>query len=246
MTGSLEVSLSVIIPAYNEEQNLGPTLQDIRSYFKDKDYTYEIIVVDDGSKDKTAQIALSHKDSFPSFTLLKNSPNRGKGFAVKQGIFSAKGETVLFMDADNSTRINEVEKLLAALKKGSDIAIASRKIPGAIIENRQPPLRIVLGKIYILLSRVILGTRVKDYNCGFKLFKAGVARALFERLSQTGWGFDSELIYLASRLGFALSEVPVTWTNKRKTSKVRPVRDGLATFFSLISIRLNSYKKSVS
>lgn len=236
MLNSKQIYLSIVIPAYDEEANLGSTLQDIAAYLKDKNYNYEVIVVDDGSKDKTAEVASSLAKIFENFTLLRNPANRGKGYAVKKGVFAAQGDLILFMDADNSTRIDQIEKLISAIKSGYDIAIASRRLPGAIIESSQPLYRIILGNMYILLSKLILGTTVQDYNCGFKLYKKDIAKFLFSQLSRDDWSFDSELIFLISKFKLKIKEVPVRWQDKR-TSKVKPLRDGINSFLSLIKIR---------
>jgi dolichyl-phosphate beta-glucosyltransferase len=237
MLNSKPIYLSVVIPAYDEEANLGTTLQDIYTYLKDKNYNYEIIIVDDGSKDKTSEIASSLAKIFANFTLLKNPLNRGKGYSVKKGILAAQGELILFMDADNSTRIDQVEKLIIVIKDGYDVAIASRRLPGAIIETSQPLYRIILGNTYILLSKIILGTNIEDYNCGFKLFKKDIAKFLFSKLTMDDWSFDSELIFLISKFKLKIKEVPIKWQDKR-TSKVKPLRDGINSFFSLLKIRL--------
>jgi dolichyl-phosphate beta-glucosyltransferase len=229
--------LSIVIPAYDEELNLASTLQDIAQYLKSKNYNYEVIVVNDGSRDGTAAIAASQAKLFQYFTLLENSPNQGKGYTVKKGVLAAQGELILFMDADNSTRIDQIEKLIAALNEGCDIAIASRRIPGAVIEKRQPFYRTIPGNIYIFLSKLILGVSVNDYNCGFKLYKKEAARLLFSKLTRNDWSFDSELIYLSCRYGFKIKEVPVRWQDKKETSKVKPFRDGIKSFASLLKIR---------
>jgi dolichyl-phosphate beta-glucosyltransferase len=239
MTNQKHIHLSVVIPAYNEEANLSLTLEDIIEFLKSKDYTYEVIVVDDGSADRTYEIASSFGKLFQNFTLLKNHVNRGKGYSVKRGVLAAKGEFILFMDADNSTRINQLEKFITTINDGYDVAIGSRRIPGAIIEIKQPLTRIILGNIYILLSKLILGTRVKDYNCGFKLFKKDVAGFLFSRITQDDWSFDSELIYLVSKYKYKIKEVPVRWEDKR-TSKVKPFRDGIKSFWSILKIKFQT------
>jgi dolichyl-phosphate beta-glucosyltransferase len=232
--------LSVVVPAYNEEENITATLSDIAQYLKNKNYTYEIIVVDDGSKDKTAELAAAGGKTLPHFTLLRHSPNYGKGYTIKEGMLAARGEFILFMDADNSTRINQIDNFISALSNGYDIAIGSRRIKGAVIEEYQPFARRFLGNIYIGLSNLILGTNINDYNCGFKLFKKAAAKAIFEKLTRDDWSFDSELIYLAAKLGYRIKEVPVTWQDKQKTSKVKPFKDGINSFFSLLKIRFNS------
>ncbi|MFA5337173.1 MAG: dolichyl-phosphate beta-glucosyltransferase [Candidatus Omnitrophota bacterium] len=237
MQNDKSLYLSIVIPAYDEEENISSTLQDIAQYLKTKNYSYEVIVVDDGSKDKTAESAAYEGKIFPSFTLLRHSPNRGKGYTVKEGVLTAKGNLILFMDADNSTRINQIDKLISAILENNDIAIGSRRIEGSTIEKYQPPHRRFMCNMYIKLSSLILNTNINDYNCGFKLYKKEAAKKLFEKLTSDDWSFDSELIFLASKLNLKIKEVPVTWQDKRKTSKVKPIRDGIKSFTSLIKIR---------
>lgn len=238
MHDNTSIYLSVVIPAYNEDENIASTLQDIAQYLKTKNYSYEIIIVDDGSSDKTAELAALEGKVFPNFSLLRHSPNKGKGYAVKEGILSAKGSLILFMDADNSTRINQIDKFISAILEGYDLAIGSRRVDGAIIEELQPAHRRFLGNIYIKLSSLVLGTAINDYNCGFKLYKKEVAKNLFEKLTRNDWSFDSELIFLASKLNLKIKEIPVVWQDKQKTSKVRPLRDGIKSFTSLIKIKI--------
>jgi len=235
--------LSIVIPAYNEEANLSSTLEDIKTTLKDKAYNYEIIIVDDGSTDKTVEIASTHKDGFESFTLLKNTENRGKGYSVKRGMLAAKGESVLFMDADNSTRIDQLDKLLELLNDGCDVSIASRRMASSKILSPQPLHRIVLGNMYIMFSRIILGSSVNDYNCGFKLYNAKATKLLFSKLTRNDWSFDSELVYLIYKYKLKAESVPVRWEHKEKTSKVKPLSDGIKSLFSLFTIRLNAIKK---
>ncbi|MDD5583484.1 MAG: glycosyltransferase family 2 protein [Candidatus Omnitrophica bacterium] len=228
------------MPAYNEAANIASTLEDIAQYLKNKNYLYEVIVVNDGSNDDTVALARARSSLFPYFTLLEHFPNRGKGYAVKVGVAAAKGDFILFMDADNSTRISQVDGLMSAILDGYDVAIASRRIPGAIIETRQPFYRIILGNVYIVLSKLILGVTVNDYNCGFKLYKKEAATLLFSQLTRSDWSFDSELIYLVFKHGLKIKEVPVRWHDKKKTSKVRPFQDGIKSFVSLIRIRFQN------
>lgn len=237
------MDLSIVIPAYNEESHLSSTLKDIAEYLKTKTYSYEAIVVDDGSTDKTAEIASSCSKLFQSFKLLKNSPNQGKGYSVKRGVLAAQGDYILFMDADNSTRIDQLERLIQGMRQGFDIAMASRRIQGSEVVASQPIYRIFLGNIYILLSKLILQSNVQDYNCGFKLYKKEAADLIFSKLTRDDWSFDSELIFLISRFNLNAIEVPVKWVDKSKTSKVRPLQDGINSLLSLLVIRLNAVRK---
>jgi len=236
-----KIDISIVIPAFNEEVNIVSTLEDIAVYLKASSFNYEVIIVDDGSKDKTVALADSCQHLFNNMLVLKSLRNQGKGSAVKIGILQAQGDNILFMDADNSTRINQLDKLLAFLNNGFDIAIASRRVAGAEIDKFQPILRRFLGNIYIALSKIILGTSVKDYNCGFKVFKKNAAKVLFSKITQKDWSFDSEVLFLASQNGFKIGEVPVKWQDKR-TSKVKPFRDGLKSLISLFKIKINYFK----
>lgn len=235
--------LSIVIPAYNEESHLSSTLKDIAQYLKTKTYSYEVIVIDDGSTDKTAEIASLSSNLFQSFKLLKNLPNRGKGYSVKKGMLAAQGDYILFMDADNSTRVDQLEKLMQGMRQGFDIAMASRRIRGSEVATSQPIYRIFLGNIYILLSKLILQSNVQDYNCGFKLYKKEAANLIFSKLTRDDWSFDSELIFLISKFNLNAIEVPVKWADKSKTSKVRPLQDGINSLLSLLVIRLNAIRK---
>lgn len=232
--------LSIIIPAYNEEANISDTLKDIARYLKEKDYEYEVIVVDDGSTDKTIDIANSLKNLLHMFIVSGDGRNHGKGHAVKKGVLSAKGDFILFMDADNATRIDQFDKLMAAALKGNNAVLASRRIPGAEVKSHQPWYRIILGNIYILLSRIILDVSVPDYNCGFKLYTKDTARFLFSKLNRNDWSFDSELVYLIHKFNIKSKSVPVRWEDKAKTSKVKPLRDGIKSLSSLLAIRINN------
>lgn len=236
------IYLSVLIPAYNEEENISSTLQDIHEYLINKSFMYEIIIVDDGSTDKTVELAELYKDKFTNFRILKNDKNSGKGYSVKKGMLTAQGSLILFMDADNATRIQEFDKFIPVLNQGNDVIIASRRIPGAEITSSQPICRIILGNIYIILSKIILGASVNDYNCGFKLYTSESAKLLFPKLTRNDWSFDSELIYLIKKFNLKLKEIPVKWEDKR-TSKVKPFKDGIKSLISLIIIRIQAIQK---
>lgn len=242
MQNNNQIFLSIVIPAYNEEINIVSTLQEIVGYLSGQNYTYEIVVVDDGSKDQTCGLVDNFIKSNNYIKLLKNTVNHGKGYVVRQGMLEAQGKYCLFMDADNSTKIKEIDKAIKALDSGYDVVIASRYIKGSRLDMPQPLTRIVLGKIYHFLSLVLIGVTVSDYNCGFKAYKNNVAKHIFSLQRMNGWAFDTELIFLINKFKYRLTEIPVNWQHK-KTSKVKPIRDGIKSFFNLISIKVNEAKK---
>lgn len=230
-----DIFLSVVIPAYNEEQRILPTLEKINSYFRSKDYTFEMIVVDDGSTDKTS--SLINNLSF-EVTLLRNEKNIGKGYSVKRGVSSAHGKYILFTDADLSTPIEETEKLICSLEEGADVAIGSRALPTSLIRIRQPWWREGMGKVFNLFVQGLVFKGVKDTQCGFKCFRREVARRLFYQQKIKGFSFDVEILFLAKNLGYKIKEIPVIWVNS-KDSKVHPIIDATKMLFELFRIRLN-------
>jgi len=210
--------LSVVIPAYNEEKRLPKTLKEISSYLEKQNYDYEIIVVNDGSKDKTAEIIKELISEIKNLKLIDNKENCGKGFVVRQGLLEAKGEYRLFTDADNSTPISEIEKFFPYFKKGYDIVIGSRDIKGAIIKNPQPLYRRILGDIFSLLSRIIVGYwGIKDSQCGFKAFTAKAANDILPKCRINRFAFDPEIIKLAKKMNYKIKEVPIIWENEPHT-----------------------------
>ena len=233
-----KIFLSILIPAYNEQKKLRCTLEDVSEHLKGANYTYEVLIVDDGSKDDTALIAESCKELFTNFRLISNGANRGKGFTVKRGISEAKGEYILFMDADSSTSIKQLDKFMP-FSEDFDICIASRRVKGAKVS--MPLSRAILGKIFILLSKAILGIRVHDINCGFKVFRTVAAKDIFSKQVMSGWSFDAEVLFLAGKNGYSIKEIPIEWTYS-DDSKVNPVKDGVDSFFGLIAIRMNDLK----
>jgi dolichyl-phosphate beta-glucosyltransferase len=233
VTGSeCDPFLSVVVPAYNEESRLAPTLDRIRQYLTGRDYSAEIIVVDNGSSDGTAALARRAGVSVLS------EPRRGKGAAVRTGVLAAGGELILFSDADLSTPIEELEKLLAALEAGHDIAIGSRGLPDSKLPVRQPWYRELVGRAGNVLVRLVAVRGIADTQCGFKLFSRSAARRLFEAQRTTGIAFDMEILFLAQRLGLKIAEVPVTWIDN-PDSRISRVWDSLDALKDLLRIRLN-------
>lgn len=230
-------ALSIVIPAYNEERRIGPTLTRVIEYLDRRRAEYEVIVVDDGSRDATCELVREFAAARPRVRLLAQSANAGKGAAVRAGVLASRGRDVLFTDADLSTPIEELERLEAQLRGGADVAIGSRAAPGDV-ERRQPLLRRIQGRGFHLVVRA-LGFRavaaIRDTQCGFKLFRGSVARALFGELTLTGFAFDVELLELAHDR-FRIAEVPVAWTHA-DGSKVRPGIDALKMVRDLARIR---------
>jgi dolichyl-phosphate beta-glucosyltransferase len=230
--------LSVVIPAYNEAQRIGETLGVIRAYLQQQPYPAEIIVVDDGSEDRTASIVRAFDVGLPPIQVLQNGRNRGKGFSVRQGFLQARGEYLLFSDADLSTPIEEVEKLFAALHEPCDIAIGSRALPGSRVEVHQPWYREHMGRLFNVFVQALAVPGIRDTQCGFKCFRREAALAICQRMAAERFGFDVEMLYLARRLGYRVREVPVVWRNSPQT-RVRMWRDSIAMGSDLLRIRWN-------
>lgn len=230
-------ALSIILPAYNEERRIGPTLQRIASFMAGSGEAYELIVVDDGSADRTPAIVAEFAATHSATRLLAMPRNSGKGAAVRAGVLESRGREVLFSDADLSTPIAELTRLRAALHAGADLAIGSRAIPGAVTRT-QPLLRRIQGGGFHLLTRLLgfhVVAAIADTQCGFKLFRGAVARVLFRELTLAGFAFDVELLELAHRR-FQIAEVPVEWTHVGG-SKVRPVVDAVKMLGDLLRVR---------
>ena len=233
----MEITYSIVIPAYNEETRLGATLARTLGYFADRQESpVELLVVDDGSNDDTADLTESWQERSQHIRVLKHDKNKGKGWAVRTGMLAAAGEFVLFMDADGSTDIAEIEKLAAALDDGADIAIGSRDIAGSDIQKHQPMAREAIGKLFNRVVQVLAVPGIGDTQCGFKLFRKSVVAPLFNRQTVRGWAFDVEILFLAQKLQFKIAEVPVQWADF-PGSKVRPLRDALQTVWEVVRLR---------
>lgn len=231
--------LSVIIPAYNEEKRLPNTLKEVDKYLSQQSYSYEILVVNDGSKDKTADVVRNLISQIRNLKLIDNQENHGKGWVVRQGMLEARGEYRLFTDADNSTSINQVEKMLPEFKKGFEIVIGSRDIKGAVIAVPQPFYRILLGNIFNLIVQVISGLwGIWDTQCGFKGFSEKSAKDIFSKAKIDRWAFDVEILVIAQKLGYKKKEIPVVWINDPE-SRVK-LRGMIKMLFEVIQVRWNS------
>jgi len=234
--------LSIIIPAYNEQDRLPLTLSKIHSYCNSQSYNYEVLVVDDGSTDNTIRVVTDNPLSEAGrLRILKNQRNRGKGYSVKRGVMASKGDYVLFSDADLSTPIGEVEKLFSALNERFDIAIGSRSIKGAQIKEHQPLYREYMGKFFNRLVRIFAFKGIIDTQCGFKLFKGALARDIAAQMQVDGFAFDVEMLYLVRLRGLKIKEVPIVWVNSPQ-SKVDPLRDSLKMLLDIINIKRLHYE----
>jgi len=233
-------SLSIVIPAYNEEQRLPATLEKVFAYLRGKPFDpIEVLVVDDGSGDQTAGVVRRIAAQQPQLRLLSNPGNRGKGYSVRHGMLEAKGEWVLFSDADLSAPIEELDKLLKGVDKaGAAVAIGSRALDRTLIGVHQSVFREYAGRFFNLLMRIITGLPFWDTQCGFKLFRADAANTVFRRLQLERFGFDVEALFIARLHSFQTIEVPVRW-NHAEGTKVSMFSDSLDMFVDLLRVRIN-------
>lgn len=243
-----KIFLSVIIPAYNEEKRLPKTLQAVGAYLQKQHWRSEIIVVSDGSKDRTAEAAQAMTPQMPYLRVIANKENHGKGYVVRQGILEANGEYRIFMDADNSTSVDQVEKMLPWFsaeggsapggEQGFGIVIGSRDIKGAVIATPQSWLRKLLGNIFNLIVQTISGLwGIWDTQCGFKGFSKEAVEKIFPLLTINRWAFDVEILAVAKKFNIKIKEIPVTWINDAN-SKVK-FSGMVKMLFEVLQVRLN-------
>jgi glycosyltransferase involved in cell wall biosynthesis len=237
------IPISVVIPAYNEEHRLPATLRAIVDYFTARDWpAWEVVVVNDGSRDGTAAAAARFAEANPCVRVLENPGNRGKGYSVRHGMLDARGEWILFTDSDLSAPIEELDKLLdAARAQKAQVAIGSRAVDRRLIEVRQTWFREMAGRIFNLLMRSVTGLPFSDTQCGFKLFERAAAKEIFRRQQIERWGFDAEVLFIARKLGYKTVEVPVRWSHAEGT-KVSMFQDSVNMFVDLFRIRRNQLR----
>jgi len=231
--------LSIIIPAYNEEQRLPGSLQKIVTYLSAQDYGWEVIVVDDGSQDRTPEVVEEFARQYPAVRLVR-SAHGGKGHACKQGIFAGRGRWLFLCDADLSMPIEELSKFVALCDEDYDILIASREVPGAH-RYGEPAYRHIMGRIFNLVVRICAVHSIRDTQCGFKCFRREVAHDIFSVQSISGWGFDVEILFVAQLRGYKIAEIPVEWYYGEH-SKVSPLRDAINMFREVCQVRLNGWR----
>lgn len=229
---------SIVIPAYNESSRIAASLDKVLAYIAEQHWDAEVIVVNDGSSDNTADIVRAYAEKHKIVRLLENPGNRGKGFSVRHGMISARGEILLFSDADLSSPIYEAEKLFSEIHKGADVAFGSRWLDSATQTERQSVLRQVAGRAYNILLRIILGLNYRDTQCGLKAFSRSAAEKVFTRQSIEGWGFDPELLFIARKFKLRMVEVPVEWAHDDR-SKINPIVDGFKMGMEMLKIRWN-------
>lgn len=234
-----QIYLSVVIPLYNEEKRIIKTLPEVKKFLDSKVFFYEIITVSDGSRDKTVEVVEKFKDEGFPVRIISYKNNKGKGYALKQGILAAEGMNILFTDADLSTPIEELDKFLFWIDKGYDIVIGSRKVAGAVIIKRQKPLRENMGKMFSSISNMLFAPGISDFTCGFKLFKHDVAKKIFEKQKIKRWGFDTEVLFLSQKYGYTIKEVPVQWINDEAT-KVNLIKDTVRSLGDIFYIHWNN------
>jgi len=230
------VFLSIVIPAFNEEKRVGASLQAIVGYLAGKPFAAEIIVVDDGSMDRTSEVTRQALVGRVRHRLVRLEANQGKGYAVRAGVLDSTGEVVLFTDADLSTPIEELDKFLARLDEGFDVVIGSRALPGCEIRVRQARPREAMGRFFNRLVRLFVMDGCLDTQCGFKVFRRAAAMDLFSRLQTKGFAFDVELLVLARKSGYRVAEIPVVWCNFAP-SRVRIIRSSWQMLKELRRIR---------
>lgn len=228
--------LSVVIPAYNEEKRLPETLKKVRDYLNRQNITYEVIVVDDGSKDDTSKVSSRLIKDWEEFKVVSYNPNRGKGFAVKMGMLAGKGDWRLLMDADNSTDLKEIEKLMK-YKDEFEIIIGSRYLDKGSIKVKQPLMRRMVSRFGNFLIGILLGIKMVDTQCGFKMFSAEATEKIFPLQTIDRWGFDMEILAIAIKKGYKIKEVAVDWYDA-EGSKVKKSA-ALKTLRELLSIKKN-------
>jgi len=239
------IYLSVIIPTYNEEKRLPKTLREIDGYLQKQNYNYEIIVVNNGSKDKTAEVVKNLTGEIKNLKLIDNKENRGKGFAVKQAMLEAKGDYRVFTDADNSTPISEVEKILPEFGKGYDVVIGSRDAEGAVLDPPQPWQRRATGEAFKLYRKIVLGLwEIQDTQCGFKGFTERAAESIFPKCRIEGFSFDPEVLLIAKKLGYKIKEIGIYWKND-PASKVN-LKAMIKMAIDLVKIKWNLITKKYS
>ncbi|HEY0263775.1 MAG TPA: dolichyl-phosphate beta-glucosyltransferase [Granulicella sp.] len=231
--------LSIVIPAYNESARIESTLERVMQCVEAAAWDAEVLVIDDGSRDATAEIVKRWIERYPRLHLIQNPGNRGKGYSVRNGLLQAAGDVVMFTDADLSAPMEEAQRLLDALDAGADVAIGSRWLDRARQTIHQPLYRQFFGRCFNWITRLVMGLPYRDTQCGFKAFKRPAAQIVFRLQRIERWGFDPEILFIARKLQYSIVEVPVTWGHDER-SRISYLRDGLKMLEEMAIIRVNS------
>jgi glycosyltransferase involved in cell wall biosynthesis len=230
---------SIVIPAFNEGARILGTLRAVVDCVRERAWQAEVIVVNDGSRDDTADYVKTFAADAPEVRMIENLANRGKGYSVRNGLLQAFGEVVMFTDADLSAPIEEAERLFAALAEGADIAIGSRWLETARQTHRQPLYRQFFGRCFNAVTRAVMGLRFADTQCGFKAFTRSAAQTVFQLQTIEGWGFDPEILFIALKHGYRVVEVPVSWAHDERT-RISYLKDGIKMLEEIAIIRWNA------
>lgn len=233
-------AVSIIIPAYNEAQRIGNALDAVLACVHSRGWQAEVIVVNDGSEDRTAEIVREYAARDSMVRLMENETNCGKGCSVRNGILEAQGDILMFTDADLSAPIEEAERLFAAIAGGADCAIGSRWLERRRQTIHQPLYRQVFGRMFNGVTRAVMGLPFADTQCGFKAFRREAGREIFSRQTIMRWGFDPEILFVALRMGYTVKEVAVTWGHDER-SRMSYLRDGMTMLEEIARIRWNSF-----
>lgn len=234
----MKVRLSVIVPCYNEEERFQKGFNHYFSYLTKQKYPWELVFVNDGSKDDTLKLLQSSAIEKSNIKVVSYNKNHGKGYAIIQGIKVAKGEIILFTDIDHSVPIETIESFYQYFEKGYKVVIGSRRIKGANILVHQHPLREFLGRCFTLLVKLLVDWKIKDATCGFKAFENSVAQKIFEKITIYDWAFDAEILFLCTKYRIKVAQAPVNWSDVRGT-KVSLKKDILGSLIGLLKIRFN-------
>jgi dolichyl-phosphate beta-glucosyltransferase len=235
------VELSLVIPAYNEQDLIISTLEELIQFLETRIPKFEILVVDDGSQDKTTEIVQQYSLGQPRVRLLAQHSNLGKGCAIQRGVLESKGKYIIFVDADLPYNLDAIDSILAALSGDHDLAIGSRHLEGSEVRDI-PLLRYIAGQVFSVLVGILMFPGIHDTQCGMKGFRAEAAREIFKRLTIQKFGFDVEVLYIARKLKYSILPVPVKMTGFRYDSRINVLRDSGRMFLDLFTIRWNDWR----
>ena len=238
----MNTRLSVVIPCYNEEYRFRDGINHYLSYLKKQKYLWEIILVNDGSTDKTLKFIRQAARTNKNVKFISYKTNKGKGYAITRGVKQSHGQYILFSDIDHSVPVATIETFYKYFEKGNEVVIGSRRVNGSTIAKRQNFFRESLGRGFTLLVRIIIDWPIKDATCGFKAFRKEAAYNLFDHVSIFGWAFDAEILFLCKKFGLKYAQAPVVWKDVRG-SKVSVARDIVGSLWGLVKIRINDIRK---